>query len=1010
MNFNEKELEILDFWKKNQIFEKSLKKNEKGPVFVFYDGPITVNAQPGIHHVEARIYKDIIPRYKTMQGFNVPRKNGWDTHGLPVELQVEKKLGFRSKKDIENYGIEKFNEECKKTVDELIPVFRQMTERIGYWVDMDNPYITYQPEYIETLWWILKQIWDKKLLYEDFKVVPWCTRCGTALSSHELALGYENIRENSVYLKIKLEPGQKIKDFALKESTYILSWTTTPWTLPGNVALAAGEKMTYVLAEKNDEQFILAKSRLTVLEEDYKIVKEFLGKDLEDLKYRPLFDIKELRNENSHKVYLADFVTEKEGTGIVHIAVMYGQDDFELGQKYNLPKIHTVKEDGKFNELVNGFTDQIVKHPETEKKLIEYLKQNNLLFREETVNHDYPFCWRCKQPLLYYAKQSWFIKVTEIKEKLIAANEKINWIPEHLKNGRFGEWLHEVKDWAITRERYWGTPFPVWRCQMNKFQIPNHKPQTNPKSQILNSKECDNIKVVGSFEELETLSGQKINDPHRPHIDNITFKCEKCGGEMKREPYVIDVWFDSGAMPFASASAKTCLTTVRASTDKQAQKSNVPDLFPADYIAEAIDQTRGWFYTLLAISVLLGHESPYKTVLCLGHVLDKKGEKMSKSKGNVVVPDQIIQKYGVDALRWYFFTVNQPENSKRFDEVDVKKALQKLLTLKNSFNFLNFYTLDTTSFRLQDLENFKPKNILDQWLLTKLKGIIQDTTKCLDDFQIVKAARLVEDFTGDISYKYIHWSRPRFKSTSPDRKEALKTLVKTFLELSKLVAPFLPFLSEELYQSLKNGLLKSVSGINLSIHLENWPKTEKLTAKEKNILNQVLLLEQVIGLGLRARKNSQLKVRQPLAELKLNVNLGTKLSKIAKEELNVKKITNDQNLKSKKNWIFDKEGSIQVLLNIELTDDLKKEGIAKELARNSQIVRKNAKLMPQDKIKTNYVTDSQEIISAIETNTPYLMSVTGSASISINEDNFSPDHEIDAQINNQSVKIGIKAL
>jgi len=1005
MNFNEQEKKTLKFWKEKNIFKKSLEKTKDGESFVFYDGPITVNAQPGIHHVLARIYKDIIPRYKTMRGFNVVRKNGWDTHGLPVEIEVEKKLGFKSKKDIEDYGIAKFNEECKKTVDELMPIFRKMTERIGYWVDMDNPYITYKPQYMETVWWILKKIWDRGLLYEDFKVVPWCARCETALSTHELAQGYKNIYENSVYVRLKILPHQKIKDFSLAENTYFLTWTTTPWTLPGNTALAIGANLDYCLIKLEKENYILAKSRLEVLEKKYEIVKEFKGKDLKSIGYFPLFDIKENQNNASHKVYPANFVTEEDGTGLVHIAAMYGADDFELGTKYNLPKVHTVSENGKFNKLVKTFEGKKVKDKETEKSILEYLKKNNLLFKEKIVQHDYPFCWRCKEPLLYYAKESWFIKMTDLQEDLLRANKKINWMPAYLKEGRFGEWLKEVKDWAITRERYWGTPFPVWRCQSSRGQTTNDELQIKSKIQNPKAQQCKNIKVIGSYKELEELSGQKLKDPHRPYVDAITFKCDRCGGEMRREPYVIDVWFDSGAMPFAQdhwpfapASAK----------DIQDTKNSSPKLFPADYISEAIDQTRGWFYTLLAISVLLGYESPYKNILCLGHVLDKKGEKMSKSKGNTVLPDEIINKYGADALRWYFFTVNKPENPKKFDEKDVKKAFSKLLLVKQIVNFLDFYGLTTSSFTQKEIEDFNPKNVLDIWLLSRLKLVNEEVSNFLDNYQVVEAARLIEAFINDISYRYIHWSRHRFKASSPDRKEGAKTLIYSLFVLSKLIAPFVPFLAEEIFDFLKKGPMSKDGQLKESIHLEDWPKCQKINVEEKEILNKILLVEQIISLGLRARKEANLKVRQPLSEIRLNIDIETDLLKIIEKELNVKKAIIDKKLENKKGWILDKEGSMGIMLNIELSDELINEGSTREIVRNIQTLRKKAGFTPQDISEIEYSTKSSKIKLLLTANEKKIKLFTNTASVVAETENLSSEYITEIQILGSSVKIAIK--
>ena len=986
MDFNKRELKILDFWKKEDIFQKTLKATKNGPEFVFYDGPITVNAQPGIHHVLARVYKDIIPRFKTMQGFHVRRKNGWDTHGLPVELSVEKKLGFKSKKDIENYGIKKFNQECQKTVDDLIPTFRQITERIAYWVDMDNPYITYQSNYTETLWFILKQAWNKGLLYKDFKIVPWCSRCGTALSSHEVALGYKNISENSVYVQLKLRPKQKIKNISLLDNTYLLSWTTTPWTLPGNVALAIGQKIHYVLVKQGFSFFILAKSRLRILKDNYKVIAEFSGKDLEGLKYQPIFNIPELQTENSHQVYQGDFVTEEEGTGIVHIAPMYGADDFALGSQNHLPKIHTVNLEGKFNHLVEGFEGDFVKEASTEKKLINYLKDKNVLFKEEKIRHDYPFCWRCKTPLLYYAKESWFIKMTELKNQLLRANEKINWIPSHLKEGRFGEWLKNVKDWAISRERYWGTPLPIWTC---------------PK--------CGKQICVGSFQELKKYapSFSLSNNLHRPYIDEIKIKCS-CGAEMKREPYVVDVWFDSGAMPFAQNHWPFA---EKKRPEDRKQRIGPPSLFPADYISEAIDQTRGWFYTLLAVSVLLDYGAPYKNVLCLGHVLDQKGEKMSKSKGNIIIPAKIIDKYGADALRWYFFTVNQPDKAKRFKERDVRKSLQKILLLHNSFNFLKFYQSKKDKIEISRLENFTPQNPLDKWILAQEKILIRNVSHALEKYQIVKAARLINDFIAQLSYQYIHWSRPRFKPESPDRQEAKLTLLKVFFLLSKIIAPFLPFSSEIIYQDIKALFLAKSSGA-ISVHLEKWPSKEKVTLEEKDILKHVSKLEQIISLGLRTRKNSQIKIRQPLSELRINVPLDNRFLRILKNELNVKRVVIDNKIPTRPNWANDKnEEGVKISLNIKITSSLKEEGEVREIVRHIQKLRKKANLKPKDEITLSYSCQSKHLLDLIKKNALTLKKTSNIKSLlAVVEEEKNTDLTTNLVINNQPIKISIKAI
>ena len=659
-NFPAREEEILAFWEKEKIFEKSLSKpSPKGP-FVFYEGPPTANGRPGIHHVEARAFKDILPRFRTMQGYHVDRQAGWDTHGLPVELEVEKQLGFNGKKDIEEFGIEKFNAKCKESVWKYLEDWVKLTKRIGYWVDLEHPYITYEPQYIEKLWGIVKQVWDKGLLYKDYRVTPHCPRCGTSLSSHELAQGYKDVKDLSVYAKFRVK-GTEAKEF-------LVAWTTTPWTLPGNVALAVGENIDYVKVRVGEEFLWVAKDRVAeVVKEMYDVLEEVKGSALVGKAYEPLFPFlssviasaakqssgEEIasspaapRKDMAFQVVAADFVTTSDGSGIVHTAVMYGQDDFELGQKVGLPKHHLVKLDGTFVEGMDFLSGRMVTDEEVAVDIIKDLAHRGLLFSKAKYEHSYPHCWRCKSKIIYYAKDSWYIRMSSLREELLAANETIHWEPEHIKEGRFGEWLREVKDWAFSRERYWGTPLPIWECQ-----------------------KCDQKKCIGSFDELRV---GKDFDPHRPFVDEIELICS-CGGTMRRVKEVCDVWFDSGAMPFASGASG----------------------FPADYISEAIDQTRGWFYTLLAVSTLLGKGAPYKNVICLGHLLDKDGKKMSKSLGNIVNPNEMIEKYGADALRWYMYTITAPGDSKRFDEKTLNEMIQNVFMML--WNVKAFYELYSDS-------------------------------------------------------------------------------------------------------------------------------------------------------------------------------------------------------------------------------------------------------------------------------------------------------------------------
>jgi len=936
MDFNKQEEEILEFWKKNKIFEKSLrqvrqahckqaqgKRSKKD--FVFYEGPPTANGKPGLHHVEARAFKDLIPRFKTMQGFHVERKAGWDTQGLPVELEVEKKLGFKSKKDIEDLGIEDFNKKCKESVWEYKEDWEKMTERIGFWIDMESPYITYENDYIEKLWWIIKQAHEKGLLYKGHKVVPSCPRCGTALSSHEVAQGYKNVEEESIYVKFKLKE---------KDNEYILAWTTTPWTLPGNVALAVGEDIDYVKIKKKDEgvgdlvMFILAKAKLEEIfgGQEYKIIEEIKGKDLIGLEYEPLFPkaIKETDEnfKNAFKIYSADFVSTEEGTGVVHTAVMYGIDDYELGEKIGLPKVHTVNLDGTFNERVPKWQDKFVK--DVEKEIVEDLKERKLLFDVKKYSHDYPFCWRCDTPLIYYARDSWFFKMSELRDDLIKNNEQINWIPEHIKEGRFGEWLRDVKDWAISRERYWGTPIPIWQCE-----------------------KCDEYKVIGSLEEL----GEKLDDLHRPYIDEVKLKCT-CGGEMKRTLEVMDCWFDAGAMPFASGVAG----------------------YPADFIAEAIDQTRGWFYTLLAISTILGKGTSYKNVVCLGHILDKKGKKMSKSKGNVVDPMEMIEKYGADTVRWYMYTINQPGDPKRFDEKDLKEAQKVFTTLTNIFVFYKMFADD----KVENFENKDLKNVLDKWIIAKLNLLIKDATDGLEKYDITTSARKIEEFILDLSQWYVRRSRERFKES----EEAQRTLRHVIFNVIRLIAPFAPFVAEYIYQEM-GGRNKSTCGeLVESVHLKDFPKAKDI---DKKVLEDMKKVRHDVSVGLDLRLKAGIKVRQPLALFEIPNEFEDGMLELIKDELNVKEVKTGKEYK----------------LDTNITPELKQEGMVREMTRAIQDLRKKKGLVPSDEIELSIETNKsgEEFIKKFEGE---IKKATNVKSIK-----FSENDGVEIKINELSFKIKI---
>ncbi len=939
--FNPKiEEKILEFWKREQIFEKSLKLRQPASAkatagkgkFVFYEGPPSANGQPGLHHVLSRVYKDIICRYKAMCGFLVSRKAGWDTHGLPIELQVEKELGLRSKKDIEKYGVGNFNEKAQEIVWRYKEEWDKLTERIGFWLDLKDPYITYKPHYIESVWCAISQIAKKKLLYQDFKVVPYCSRCGTALSSHEVALGYEKVSENSVYLRFKVKT--KEKDWA---NTSIFSWTTTPWTLPGNVALAINPNEEYVCVSDPEEKghwLVLGRNNFNILIENGFFPKEyknlsksnidyFKGKEMLGIEYEPLFDIPKLRSKTSYKIYPADFVTLEEGTGVVHIAPMYGEDDFNLGKKVGLPKVHTVDLGGRFIKGIGlGLDGVYVKSDKAESIILDYLKNKNLLFRTVKYEHDYPFCWRCHSPLLYYAKSSWFIRMEKLKKKLLDNNKKINWVPSHIKYGRFGGWLNEIKDWAFSRERYWGTPLPVWQCL-----------------------KCKNEHVVGSLDELDKFAVKKLKkgehnwpcndkgelDLHRPYVDSLIIKCQKCSGKMMRVKDVIDVWFDSGAMPFAQYH----------------WPFNKKLEYPADFISEGVDQTRGWFYTLHAVGTLMERGPAFKNVICLGHILDEKGEKMSKSKGNVIDPWEVISKYGIDALRWYFFTINPPGESKRFAIRDVGERLRRfILTLSNVLIFYKTYS----SVAKSDFKNPRSRTsmgLLDKWILSRLNQTIKVVRNNLDKYEVTQAARPIDDFIDDLSRWWLRRSRKRFSDENRGNASAVLKIV--LEELSKLIAPFTPFLAEYIWQELNN---KS------SVHLADYPKPQ-IKLIDKKLEEQMNFAREIASKGLTLRAEAGIKVRQPLSKLQITnyksqakskTQIPNELLKLIKEEVNVKEI------------IFGDE----IKLDTEITEELKAEGILRELARQIQELRRDGDLTPKDSISVFVKIDDEGLKETIK--------------------------------------------
>jgi isoleucyl-tRNA synthetase len=1087
-DFKKTEERIRDFWKSGQIFEKSLDQRKDAERFVFYEGPPTANGKPHIGHFLTRTFKDLYGRYKTMRGFYVLRKAGWDTHGLPVELEIEKELGFKNKKDIEAYGIDKFNKKAKESVWKYKKEWEEMTERMAFWIDLKHPYVTYETSYIESLWSIIRKIADRDLLYQAHRVVPFCTRCGTPLSSHEVAQGYKLVKENSVYLKFKLK-SEKYSD------TSILAWTTTPWTLPGNLALAVGKDITYVVVATGNGNVIVAKELAEkVVGTSYHIESEMKGEDLVGLEYEPLFDIPQLKSEKSYRVYAADFVSTQDGTGVVHTAVMYGEDDYKLGTELGLPKVHTVDEAGKFIGVSSALDGKYVKSKETETLILEHLSKNGTLFKEQEYEHDYPFCWRCDTPLLYYAKTSWFIKMSAVNKQLLENNESVNWIPAHLKTGRFGQWLKEGKDWAFSRERYWGTPLPVWQCQECKkhfvvgsledlekhrttpattFYLVRHGETTRGTgdSIIVNSypgehdtydltdagkdqaqkiaqelkdegvevvvsspfkrtqqtakiisemtgalletderlgelrhglacegkphNQCDlanpssgldtehssdaetrrdvRTRMMETVKDLEKkYPGKKIaivshGDPiwmlasalsnlpdhetmmrgdyphqgsykayqlknypyndmgevdlHRPYVDEIILKCEDCESTMRKVPDLIDVWFDSGSMPYAQWHWPF------------ENKDIFKEQFPADYIVEAVDQTRGWFYTLLAVGTLLEMGAPYRAVMSLGHVLDENGKKLSKSKKNYVEPNAIMDEVGVDTLRWFFYTVNAPGDPTLFNVKDVQERLKGFLaTLENC---VRFYELYEKSAPRGDMD----LSLLDQWMLSKLNRAILDATQRLDEYDPTTATRMIEKIVVDDLSKW--WLR-----RSRNRPEAIGMLKYLLFVIAKLIAPFAPYTAEDVYARIGGKEYGAES-----VHLLNWPHGDKKMVNDE-LEAQMQIVQEIITKGLAIRKDKQIKVRQPLQSVTIpGEELLKDLEGLIKDELNVKEIR------------YQKTGELS--LDLAISQELQAEGYAREMIRQIQDMRKDAGYAFDDRVLVHWHSADSELVDAL---------------------------------------------
>ena len=855
LNFVEREKAVEEFWKENKIFEKTCEK--QGPSYVFYDGPPTANGKPHIGHVLTRVIKDLIPRYRTMKGYQVPRKAGWDTHGLPVELEVEKLLGLDGKEQIEEYGLEPFIEKCKESVWKYKGMWEDFSFTVGFWADMENPYVTYHNSYIESEWWALKQIYEKGLIYKGFKIVPYCPRCGTPLSSHEVAQGYKSVKERSAIARFK------VKD----EDAYILAWTTTPWTLPSNVALCVNPTEEYAKVKCIDGKIYyiavaLMDKVLSPLSEDgtpaYEILEKYVGKELEYKEYEPLFECAgkkaDQQRKKAHFVTCDNYVTMSDGTGIVHIAPAFGEDDSRIGRNYDLPFVQFVDGKGNMTEET-PFAGLFVKDADV--PVLQNLEERGLLFSAPKFEHDYPFCWRCDTPLIYYARESWFIKMTAVRDDLIRNNNTINWIPESIGKGRFGDWLENVQDWGISRNRYWGTPLNIWEC------------------------ECGHRHSIGSIEELKNMSDNCPDDIelHRPYIDAVTIKCPECGKEMHRVPEVIDCWFDSGSMPFAQHHYPF--------ENQELFESQ----FPADFISEAVDQTRGWFYSLLAISTLIFNKAPFKNVIVLGHVQDENGQKMSKSKGNAVDPFEALKTYGADAIRWYFYTNSAPWLPNRFHGKAVIEGQRKFMgTLWNTYAFYVLYAeidkFDPTKYELE----YDKLTVMDKWLLSKLNSMVKSVDSNLENYKIPEACKALQEFVDDMSNWYVRRCRERYwkQGLEQDKINAYLTLYTALVTVAKAAAPMIPFMAEDIYQNL----VRSVDATaEESVHLCSFPevKEEQIDLELEKNMDEVL---NVVGLGRAARNGSNMKNRQPLAKMYVNadIKLDGYFKDIIEDELNIKEV------------------------------------------------------------------------------------------------------------------------
>ena len=1042
LNFVDREKQVEKFWKENKIFEKSMEDRKDDPTYMFYDGPPTANGKPHIGHVLTRVIKDMIPRYRTMKGYMVPRKAGWDTHGLPVELEVEKKLGLDGKEQIEEYGMEPFIQQCKESVWKYKGMWEDFSSTVGFWADMDNPYVTYHDDYIESEWWALKEIWNKKLLYKGFKIVPYCPRCGTPLSAQEVSQGYKTVKERSAIVRFKV----------VGEDAYFLAWTTTPWTLPSNVALCVNPDEVYCKVKAADGYtYYMAEALLDKVlgkfgSEDtpaYEVLEKYVGKDLEYKEYEPLFacagEAAAKQKKKAHFVTADSYVTMSDGTGIVHIAPAFGEDDSRIGRNYDLP----------FVQFVDGKGDLTAETPyagifvkKADPMVLQDLDKEGKLFDAPKFEHDYPHCWRCDTPLIYYARESWFIKMTAVKDDLIRNNNTINWIPESIGKGRFGDWLENVQDWGISRNRYWGTPLNIWQC------------------------ECGHMHSIGSRQELFEMSGDekaKTVELHRPYIDEITLKCPECGGTMHRVPEVIDCWFDSGAMPFAQHHYPF------------ENKELFEKQFPADFISEAVDQTRGWFYSLLAESTILFNQAPYKNVIVLGHVQDENGQKMSKSKGNAVDPFDALEKYGADAIRWYFYINSAPWLPNRFHGKAVQEGQRKFMgTLWNTYAFFVLYAnidnFDPTKYTL-DYDNLP---VMDKWLLSKLNSVVKTVDDCLANYKIPESARALQDFVDEMSNWYVRRSRERFwaKGMEQDKINAYMTLYTALVTISKAAAPMIPFMTEEIYQNLVRSVDKDAIE---SIHLCDFPKVQEAWIN-KELEEDMEELLKIVVLGRAARNTANIKNRQPIGTMyvKAEKEMGQFYTDIIADELNVKEVkfakdvesfisysfkpqlrtvgpkygkllngirkalseingTEAMNeLRSKgvltldidgskaelteedllietaqtEGYVTETDGDVSVVLDTNLTPELIEEGFVREIVSKIQTMRKEAGFEVMDKIHI-YAKDNERILELMKNHKEEIMSEVLAEDVTLGE---TEGYVKEWNINKEPVVLGVAKM